>query len=201
MARQISLKASIKTGYSSPEGFWPLQRKGDVHSAHSPTWEVPNRRKPRNKNKKKSEFYFYDTNEEDIHFSRGGEVTTKNRFSLLEDTPCYGKKESLTRSEIKEDTPHKEVSPDWTDMQEKKNLFYNKYDDFLSDNIFQYDSTAYRIDNYNMYLYSNKYNLCSGYFPDFIFIPPVFENSFIDTRNPRYYPLIYNGKYTKQISN
>ena len=76
MARQFSFDVTNKTGYSSPEGFWSLPRKEAVQPALPLTWEVPNRRNPRKK--RKSGFYFYNVNEEDIHFSRGGEVTTKN---------------------------------------------------------------------------------------------------------------------------
>ena len=119
----------MKTAYDISKQFWGkpspssgIGTKGSgIGTQGEQIWEVPNRRNPRNK--KKCKFYYYDIVEEDIYLSRGGEVTTKNRFSLLEDTPCYGKKESLTRSDTKEDTPHKEVSPDLTEMQEWKDLF------------------------------------------------------------------------------
>ena len=103
MARNLSSEDINKTGYNSPKDFWTPPSKEAVKSTHSPTWEVPNRRNPRSK--KKCEFYYYGPVEEDIYFSRGGEVTTMNRFSLLEDTPCYGREEFLTRSATSEDTP------------------------------------------------------------------------------------------------
>ena len=41
--------------------------------------------------------------------------------------------------------------------------------------------------------YSNEYNLCSGYFPDFI---PIDENECV-CENPHF----YNGRFLKQITN
>ena len=52
------------------------------------------------------------------------------------------------------------------------------------------------------YIYGNKYNLCSGYFPDYI---PLDDNAFTklysDNDTPKYYPYIFNGRYLKQIYN
>merc|ERR1712082_310595 len=111
MARQFSSTDSIK---SSPEGFWHLP--GDtptrtgvtdprvkvsnvlegeqgipyninleaVQLTDSPTWTVPMKRNSRKKKGRRS--HFYDIVEDGLYFLNGGEVTTKNTFSVLKDT-------------------------------------------------------------------------------------------------------------------
>ena len=52
------------------------------------------------------------------------------------------------------------------------------------------------------YIRGNKYNLCSGYFPDYI---PLDDNTFTKlysgNDNPKYYPYTFNGGYLKQVYN
>ena len=200
MARHFSKNDSTNINYSSPEGFWPIPRKEAFQLTSSPTWTVPKRRNSRKK--KGSEFYFYDTTEEDICFSKGGEVTTKNRFSVLEDTSCSEKKESPTRSSKKEDTSHNEVLPDSFEWHDRGDILHATYDDYISDNFISCNSMSYKFIKYNMFMYINKYNLCSGYFPDFITLNKnVFDDIYNDNNFPRYYPYNFNGKYLKQISN
>ena len=151
MARQLSSEEISKTGYSSPEGFWTPPSKKAVKPTHSSTWKAPNRRNPRSKGKCGS--YYYDPVEGDIYFSRGGGITTTNRFSLLENTPCFGRENSYTRSE---DTPHGRRPPDCAERQERLNIFYNSFEDFLY-NISKYNSVKYKLDEYNVYLCNNKY--------------------------------------------
>ena len=137
----------------------------------------------------------YDPHEGNVYTSKGGEVTTQNSFSPLDDTPNNGRKE---------DSHHREKPPDLTasqEVQDNNSVYFNEFSNFISDCIYNFDSNTYNIDDHKIFMYNNKYNFCSGYFPDFIFIPHVFDKSFIDTINPRYYPHICNGKYTKQISN
>merc|ERR1711942_444918 len=158
MARHFS---SIDSTNSSPEGFWHTlgdtpKRTGvtaprvklfnvseeehgippnidleAVQPTNSPTWTVP---KKRNSRKKKGRnFYFYDTIEEDICFSTGGEVTTKNRFSVLEDTFYPEKRESPTKSSKKEDTSYSEVLPDFL---------------YLLNNYFTHEKNKYKVIKY-----------------------------------------------------
>ena len=72
-------------------------------------------------------------------------------------------------------------------------------------------------DDFNAYMYNNKYNFCAGYFPEFILSPYVdrqlgIESTFINDVNLKcmtdnvdlnldYYPEFFDGKYTKQLSN
>ena len=185
---------------SITEGIPPINDLEATQPISSPTWTVPKRRKSRKKKGRK--FYFYDTTEEDICFSNGGEVTTKNRFSVLEDTSCHEKKESPTRSNKKEDTSHSEVLYDFYGWQEVRNITYASYDNYLLNNQILHNSVTYKLTKYNIFLYSNKYNLCSGYFPDFITLDDnVFKDLYSDKNIPKYYPYIFNGKYLKQISN
>ena len=209
MARQFSKSEST---YSSPEGFWylpgdtskrivvtaprvklfnvPEEEHGippdinleAVQPPNSPTWTVP---KKRNSRKKKGRnFYFYDTTEEDICFSTGGEVTTKNSFSVLDDIFYPEKRESPIGSSKKEDT------------------YYSEVVDRMNNYFVQGEENKYNVVKYLVSMYSNKYNLCSGYFPDFIPLDNImFEDLYSDNNIPRYYPYRFNGKYLKQISN
>ena len=86
MARQTSIAKHDKHDNcisNSPNGFWPIPGQESFHKEHSPPWEVPNRRKTRGH---KDRPYYYDLMEENVMFTRGGEVTTENAFKFLEDT-------------------------------------------------------------------------------------------------------------------
>ena len=102
MARQFSAKFSediTNSDCSSPEGFWPIPYR-EAFNLYKPTpWTVPKKRTPRKK--KEKDLYFYDPTEEELCISRGGEVTTRNRFLVLDNT----------HSEIQH-----EVSPDLPDL-------------------------------------------------------------------------------------
>ena len=52
-----------------------------IHSF--PPWEVPMKRKPRGVMKGRDYYNYYDPTEGNLFSSRGGEVTTQNRFSPL----------------------------------------------------------------------------------------------------------------------
>ena len=130
---------------------------------------------------------------EDILFSRSGEVTTENHFSLLEDTQDNMKQEP-SNGRKKPIEAYSGVFSDDYMCHDRGNTLHDTYDSFIDcDNLIKCN---------NDFMYKNKYNFCSGYFPDFIFLD---ENSFNDMYNinnfPRYYPYILNGKYLKQLSN
>ena len=81
-------------------------------------------------------------------------------------------------------------------------ILYATYDDYMSDNYISSNSMPYKSTNYRMYVYVNKYNMCSGYLPDFITLDKKSFNEMFNINNsPRYYPYTMNGKYLKQISN
>ena len=130
---------------------------------------------------------------EDILFSRSGEVTTENHFSLLEDTQDNMKQEPSEGRKKPEET-YSGVFSDNYMCHDRGNTLHDTYDNFVD-----YDKF---VKFNNDYMYKNKYNFCSGYFPDFIFLD---KNSFNDMYNmsnfPRYYPYVLNGNYLKQLSN
>merc|ERR1712121_375191 len=56
-----------------------------IHSF--PPWEVPMNRKPRGMMRGKDCYKYYDPTEGNLFSSKGGEVTTQNRFSPLVEFP------------------------------------------------------------------------------------------------------------------
>merc|ERR1712121_534528 len=79
--------------------------------------------------------------------------------------------------------------------REQKNFYRGARGDLVYSFCFKDDAINY--------VYENKINFCSGYFPDYILYPCVN----IDNVDPDlrifldYYPTFSEGKYTKQISN
>ena len=177
MARQFSSTDSTK---SSPEGFWHLpgdtpRRTGvknprgklsnvlegehgipfnfnleTVQPNDSPTWIVPKERNSRKKKGGKS--YFYDATEEDLCFLYGGEVTTKNKFSVLKDTSNSEKREFTKGSNKKEDTSVSEVPPNF------EYLVLPNFEYFMNNIILQYPLNV-NVNEYNLSMYNNKSNV------------------------------------------
>ena len=110
-------------------------------------------------------------------------------------------------------------TPDLCPEQIKKNprnVCFDSNREFFKKNNVNFMNDLF--DDSNCMLYTNKYNFCSGYFPDFILSPTInnadfkdfypknnFNNSFSngspDFSYPSYYPHFKEGKYSKQISN
>ena len=63
----------------SPEGFWPNPEKEYFYKRLTPSWEVPRKRKTRGDTQE----FFYDLTSEEIKWKYSGEVTTCNKFELL----------------------------------------------------------------------------------------------------------------------
>ena len=176
-----------------------------IHSF--PPWEVPRKRKLRGMLKGRD---CYDPIEENLFTSKGGEITTHNRFSPIAD--YYNMKEVLLDDE---------KIPDSYPVQDKKiprKVYFKNQEDF----IMKSDSDSFCFENclsnnYNSFMYNNKFNFCSGYFPEFILLPHVdrqldSKDTFIDCKNSKYknddsnlylnyFPKFCDGKYTKQLSN
>merc|ERR1711942_148745 len=141
---RINADTTPTSNCSLPEGFWqvpkvlppyvPEEEQGGLNTK-DPTWIVPKKRKSRKKGQRK--FHFYNTTEEELCFSNGEEVTTSNRFSVLEDTLHNEKKEPTVRRYKKEDfphLPHSVVQPDLYDLYDwidVKHCNYTSYDDYL----------------------------------------------------------------------
>ena len=112
-------------------------------------------------------------------FIRSGEVTTQNRFSLLDDTSSTVKQEPSRRK--KKEVPYSEEVFSNTEVwHDRGNTLHVTYEDFISK-----DSNFVNFKFNNDYMYTNKYNFCSGYFPDFIFLD---KNSFNDMYNMNNFP-------------
>merc|ERR1712121_535476 len=79
--------------------------------------------------------------------------------------------------------------------REQKNFYRGARDDLVYSFCFKDDAINY--------VYENKINFCSGYFPDYILYPCVnIDNVEPDLRLfLDYYPTFSEGKYSKQISN
>ena len=152
----------------------------------------------------------YDPYEKDLFSSKGGEVSTHNRFSPIAD--YFDMKEALHDDE---------KIPDLHPVQEKKitrRVYFKEYEDFaMKDDSVNLCFKNYLNNDYNSFMYINKSNFCSGYFPDFILLPHVDSqldpiDAFKNCKNseykkdnnklyPSYYPNFCNGKYSKQLSN
>ena len=187
MARHTSADNFSKTKSGSPRGFWPDPSMESFFKEKSPPWEVPSRRKTRGH---KQRSYYFDFMKEDILFTRGGEVTTKNAFELLEDTSEIVEQEP-PRKKIEESSSEGEYL-DTCVWHDSENTLHATYEDFMFK---RSNSLNFNID----FMYNNKYNFCSGYFPDFITLD---DNLLCDMSDKNIYPIYYiytnNRKYLKQ---
>ena len=145
MARQFSAKFSediTNSDCSSPEGFWPIPYREAFDLLKSTPWTVPRKRTSRKK--KEKDLYFYDPTEEELCISRGGEVTTMNRFSVLD----------TSHSEI-----HHEVLPDLPDSpdspinHDRGDILHDSYEDFMFNNYISFNPVSYKFTSYRMYVY------------------------------------------------
>ena len=144
-----------------------------------------------------------------MYTSEGGEITTRNRYSPL----------GNYNDEMKEVLHETKKPPDSSPVQEEKNqriIYFESYEEFFEKNCVNYWCDLF--DECICILFTNKYNFCSGYFPDFISTLPInnddfkyfypkdnfkysFSDGTIDFSYPNYYPQFNKGKYSKQISN
>ena len=121
-------------GPVSPKGFWPNPEEDTFLVDASTPWEVPKRRKLRGHKK-----YFFDSTTENIKSFSNGEVTTANRYKVLEDyyteedtlsyldPPSRMKKEKKTSRMKKE----KKTSTPSEGALYKGYTLYNDYSDFF----------------------------------------------------------------------
>ena len=185
-------------------------RKGspDIHS-FPPPWEVPRKRKPRGTPRGGRDCY--DPVEGNIYFLGGENISTQNRYSLLRDANDDMKEVLHSSKRMPDSSPTRKRKKMRTVYFENYEEFYKKNSDIILFDLFN---------NSKCIMYSNKYNMCSGYFPDFILSPNLDREDYnggysnnIDNNafsndspnfnydNDNYYPHFRNGKYSKQISN
>ena len=180
-------------GATLQEGSGPTQMRNGFIRPKPPPWEVPKRRKTRG-NKID---YIYDLTGEELIYMNGGKVTTENKFDLLDEDPS-----TINPSrKKKEDEPWKSLKSSegtYVGTRYSKNILYPTYDSFMrSRGDFDYD------DKEISFMYVNKYNFCSGYFPEFITLDDKVAYNFSKMNNDSNYYYLYtnNNKYLKQLSN
>ena len=194
MARHTETADSPPKGCNSPRGFWPNPNKEMFYKAKTPPWEVPKRRKTRGNRM----HYIYDLTGEELVCMKRGEITTENKFELLDENP---RTTSPSRKK-REDEPWNSLKSSggtYDGARHSKNILYPSYDSFMRsrgdfDNDYDKDINC---------MYINKYNFCSGYFPEFITLDDNVAYDFSKINNdPNYYYLYTkNNKYLKQVSN
>ena len=156
-------------------------------------------------------YNYYDPIEGNLFSSRGGEVTTQNRFSPLVEfsvdvTYDYDEDIPLQHSNRHDFCPaqNKKI-PRRVCFRDQKDFMKNAKDYFLC-------SICVK-DDFNTYMDNNKFNLCAGYFCEFILYPFVDRQVGIESNymnnvglncitdnidlNLDYYPEFSDGKYTK----
>ena len=134
-----------------------------------PPWEVPKKRKTRGTLKGGRDCY--DPQEGDIYTLEGEEITTRNRYSPL----------GNFNDEMEEVLHTFKKPPDSCPVQIKKNpriVCFDSNGEFFKKNSVNFMSDLF--DDCNCMLYTNKYNFCSGYFPDFILSPTIHNADFKD---------------------
>ena len=128
----------------------------------SPPWEVPKKRKTRGILKGGRDCY--DPHEGNMYTLEGGEVTTHNRYSPLINN----------NDEMKEVLQNNDEPPDSSPVQEEKNqriVYFENLEEFMRKNYVHLDNDKY--DDCICIKFTNKYNFCSGYSPDFIPTLPI----------------------------
>merc|ERR1711895_99015 len=146
------------------------------------------KRKPRGERKTRN-YCYYDPFEKDLFIYRGGEITTHNRFLTLfkmstnMNTDYYPEEELQTYycKECERNSASDKKSP--------RTVCFKNLKDFVKtarEHSFCNDCTC---NNINAFMLNNKHNMCSGYFCDSIYYPPVDRQ------------VLYNNGYIKQLSN
>ena len=139
----------------------PSRGQNYIHSF--PPWGVPNRRKPRGVGRDCRRLY--DPTEGYLFSSRGSEVTTQNRYSPLVEMSVDIGNENKRKGPLQEFGPNQHRRFPRRFHREQKNFYRNPGEDFVYSFCFNDDA--------NDYVYENKINFCSGYFPDYILYPCV----------------------------
>ena len=163
----------------------------------------------------------YDPHEGSFFTSRGREAITHNRFSKLFD--FVDEVEEILQPKNTPDFSVGSASSQERRKKHKEDDYFSSFAEFISKNHKNFSLNMFFIDDSNSYMYTNKNFWYSGYFPDFITIPPVvnmFDNKNVSSNfysyntlkqkcfddndsfcNLNYQPRFLNGKYRRQVSN
>ena len=193
MARHLPTEDPICKQPESPAGFWPNPEEELFYKRQTPLWKVPRKRKSRGG---AQEFYF-DLEKNDIIWKKCGEITTHNKFDLIDP--------DMTRFETND---HEDF---YISSKKNSDIPYfdlNIYDDFftegdvINESFKDFMRTKGKNSNSkNHFMYDNKNNFCSGYFPDFITLNDDFGYNISEGNNySHYYLYVKNKKYLKPLS-
>ena len=189
MARVTFSKEKDTTVNNSPGGFWSPPGGKSTPLRQNSTWEVPQRRKTRDKLYKNMN-YFVDVEKNDICYMNSGEITTKNRFEALED---HNTKTSKPQEKNESSCNNQEQ------IEEKKPFIFCDFNTFVKATV-NLNSKEYKLNNYNIFVNNNKNSLNTGYYPDIIFLETDDFSNTYDFNN-KDNPFMYNGKPIRQVSN
>ena len=209
-------KNPLNRSPKSPEGFWPNPEKELFNKPLTPPWEVPRKRKTRGREPD----YYYNVTNDNIEWKKCGEITTSNRFDYLEALNNTNDLETLystkERNECGEVTTHdrfkqlyqeeetktsgkkKETPPGEPQEEYQSNteniIISESFDDFMK-------TESKYIGKNKHYMYKNKYNFCSGYFPDFITLDVDIGYDISEGNDySHYYLYTKNNAYLKPLS-
>ena len=167
----------------------PEPRRGSCHTQNPPPpWGVPMKRKPRGERRTR-DYYYYDPFEKDLFLYRDGEITTQNRFLPLFELSTnmnsdYYPEEELQTFYCKDCEINSAL-----DKKIPRTVCFQNLKDFMKTAREHFLCNDCTCNNINTFMLNNKYNMCSGYFCDSIYYPPV------DRQVP------YGNGYIKQLSN
>ena len=201
----------------SPVGFWPNPEKECFYRVQTPPWVVPRKRK----SKGDSQEFYYDLYDEELKWKYSGEVTTSNRFDLLsqedvhfssthqEDMPSPSKKNKLKLSTKQASDFSSNFYFNMCETSDTRNSVYvNHVGNFITRNSVKDESfkdfmlNKNKLSDNSHHMYSNKYNFCSGYSPDFITLDDIDGYNFSrGSDHSHYYLYVNNNMYLKPLSN
>ena len=194
---------------NSPKGFWPNPTKEGFHRNEKHPWEVPMKRKPRGSRNK----FYFDLSEEDIKYFSSGKITTSNKFGLLDPDNIELKEATSRSSGQKMSSPSRkkkeESSPRSsegvplyrTGRYSSGNTLHSTYDNFIQSRL-NHDCFVDFLNCNNDFMFSDRINFCSGYFPDFITLDSKNAYELSEGNDYSFYYLYTNNnKHLKQLGN
>jgi len=126
-----------------------------------------------------------------------GEVTTSNRFELInqEETRLESRYQEEFKTSEEKTSDILPVDSHYYEFNAGNTVLNESFHDFMG-------TKSKYMSNDNHYMYTNKNNFCSGYFPDFITLDNDICYNISEGNNySHYYLYTKNGKYLKTLSN
>ena len=183
-----------------------IPRRGFVCQDTLPPWGVPMRRKPREQSLGRGPNRYYDPSKRRLFSSGVGEISTQNRYSPLS--------EIILEIELEHTVEHEEgPRQGFNRIHSKRSprrVFFRDERSQMKHTRDGLECSTCVTDDYNAYMFDNKINFSSWYFPEYIPYPCVdidnvdlncITDDINSDLNLDYYPIFYGGNYTKQLSN